>query len=415
MEEYAGIDSLRKAKNLVSLTGRYVEDTMEAKINGEKAMLFVKQKEEDRKLRSKRRKELMKKQKEVEEKQKLEEENHEKELRQKYKQEVLERWEETQKKLEQHEKEREEFKKPTKLEYEYAHERIEKNYHEQILTPSLEQKKLKLENLRNFHKPINREELDEHDKNFLVTLKRKQNEKRIKREQEMKNHPDYNPKKFQSKFMKFTLDEQKEREVLEKEEEKRIKEKADKMDKYGKLVKEMHFPKVSEKKRAEMRLIKKSMELRGNPLKTNRSQKKMTATDTDNKRLYKNRNSSSQGNIDWKKFKNPMIPKEKSKPTPIIIDYLLKRRVKRDEKEQDLRDFGLEVHNPYHDWKSLVDKAINNEDYHDLIKERVRAIESSAKMTEDAAKITKDIDEEARANDMMISALEAKLSILKKL
>lgn len=397
------------------MTGRYKEDTMEAKINGEKAMKFVKLKEEDRKLRNKRRKELIKKQKEAEKKQKIEEENREKEMREKYKKEVLERWEETQKKLEQHEKEREEFKKPIKLEYEYAHERIEKKYQEQILTPSLEQKKLQLENLRNFHKPINREELDEHEKNFLITLKQKQTEKRIKREQEMRNHSDYNPKKFESKFTKFTLDQQKEREILEKEEEKRIKEKADKMEKYGKLVKEMHFPKVSERKRAEMRLIKKSMELRGKPLKTDRSKKKMSATDTESKRLSKNRHSSSQGTIDWKKFKNPMLPKEKRKPTPIIIDYLLKKRMKRDEKEQDLKDFGLEVHNPYHDWKSLVDKAINNEDYHDLIKERVRVIESSAKITEKHAKLTEDFDEEARANDMMISALEAKLSILKKI
>jgi len=50
----------------------------------------------------------------------------------------------------------------------------------------LKKNKIKLESLRNFYRPIKKEELDEHDKNFLMNLKLKQEEKRLRREQEYK-------------------------------------------------------------------------------------------------------------------------------------------------------------------------------------------------------------------------------------
>jgi len=50
----------------------------------------------------------------------------------------------------------------------------------------LKKNKIKLESLRNFYRPIKKEELDEHDKNFLINLKLKQEEKRLRREQEYK-------------------------------------------------------------------------------------------------------------------------------------------------------------------------------------------------------------------------------------
>ena len=66
------------------------------------------------------------------------------------------------------------------------HEKLEKNYEQNFILPALEQKKMELEKIRNFYKPIPRSEIDEHEKNFLVQLKQKQDEKKMKREIEYK-------------------------------------------------------------------------------------------------------------------------------------------------------------------------------------------------------------------------------------
>lgn len=66
------------------------------------------------------------------------------------------------------------------------HEKLEKKYEQNIAIPALEQKKQELDKIRNFYRPINRSELDEHEKNFLVQLKQKQEEKKMMREIENK-------------------------------------------------------------------------------------------------------------------------------------------------------------------------------------------------------------------------------------
>jgi hypothetical protein len=428
MEDYVGIRPIRSVQNFAALTGRCIENDEEARINNEKAQVFCKQKEEERKVRVKKRKELTRKMNDIKADLQQKEEKEEEEKREQYMKEVLERCEQTKIRLELHEKEREEFKKPVKIEHDYAHDRIQKKYEDQILTPNLEQKKILLENLRNFHKPINRSELDEHDKNFLVTLKRKQDEKRIKRELEMNNHPEYNPKKYTNKFLTETQERKKEREIIEREKETRVAMKAIKMDQYAKLVKEMHYPKVSTKKKTQMQIMIKSLDLNSKPSLRNKPGYSLrnssvnatetataSATDTNSIKKGKHRHSRSQADIDWKKFNNPMIPKEPKKLTSKKEDYLLKRRIRRDEKEITLQREGLEYPNPYFDWKSNIDQSLSNEEYQTVVIEKARAIESLAKMTAQTCRVSDDIDAGSRADDMMISALEAKLSVLNKI
>lgn len=186
MEDQVGIGSVRKVKNLISLTGKHAEDEEETKKMNEKAQEFIKKKEEERKNIAKKRKSRIRKQQLLEQKYKEEQEKKRIEELEKRKEKVIQQCKESEDKRLQHQKEREANKGPVVLDRDYMHEKLQKKYHDQFVVPSLEQKKMQLENLRNFHKPINREELDEHEKKFLETLKLKQDEKRLKREREYK-------------------------------------------------------------------------------------------------------------------------------------------------------------------------------------------------------------------------------------
>ena len=181
-EDTVGIGSVRRVKNLVSLTGKFREDDEERRIMNEKAINFVKQKDQERRERVKIRKSRIFKQKQKfekidkgrEEKKKQNEENKHKE--------IMERYEESLRKNEEHAKQREEFAKPIKLDREYMHKKLENRYKQEVEIPTLQQKKLELEKIRNFYKPIQRKDIDDHDKNFVETLKLKEKELKLKRE-----------------------------------------------------------------------------------------------------------------------------------------------------------------------------------------------------------------------------------------
>lgn len=139
-----------------------------------------------------------------------------------------------------------------------------------------------------------------------------------------------------------------------------MKNKAEKMDNYAKLVKEMHKPVISKKKRKELELLRKSVEIGARPLRRPMSKNTLALTDGEKpKGLEKHRQTRSQAKIDWNKFVNPMVPKEKPKKEGFIVDYLSKKRNQRMEKEQDLNDMGLDYRNPYYDWKGEHSLFIN--------------------------------------------------------
>ena len=188
------------------------------------------------------------------------------------------------------------------------------------------------------------------------------------------------------------------------------------MDNYAKLVKQMHWPKVSPKKRNEMKKLKQSIEMRNRTLKSGISARNLASTDIENKKMRRSRHTKSQVKINWRKFHNPMVPKEKPKKTGVVIDYLLQKRIKREEKDINLyEDENVTLKNPAEDWKSLLDKALDNKDFQGLMKQKARVIENNAEMTRKTAIHTDDIDGEDKANDMLIDALQAKLSILDKI
>ena len=65
MEDAVGLSSVRKVKNLVSLTGKFKEDESERREKEEKAYQFVKIKDQERRENIKKRKEWLKKKEEM--------------------------------------------------------------------------------------------------------------------------------------------------------------------------------------------------------------------------------------------------------------------------------------------------------------------------------------------------------------
>lgn len=95
------------------------------------------------------------------------------------------------------------------------------------------------------------------------------------------------------------------------------------MDNYAKLVKQMHWPTVSPRKKKEISDLRKSMEKAGKPLRKPKSRSGIY-TEVENEKPWKHsRHTKSQAKIDWSKFSNPMIPKEKPKRKAEVVDYLL--------------------------------------------------------------------------------------------
>lgn len=184
MEEKAGLDSVRRVKNLIHLTGHYKENDEESKALSLQAQEFVKIKEEEHEKFVKERLSRIEKQLKKEEKYQQKLKEKQKKKVKKHKKIVTQKNIESEEKRKQHLQEREAFKEaivPNKV---YAHNKLEKEYQDKFVIPTLEEKKSKLENLRNFYQPINREEIDEHDKNYHLNLKLKNDEKRLRREQE---------------------------------------------------------------------------------------------------------------------------------------------------------------------------------------------------------------------------------------
>lgn len=137
---------------------------------------------------------------------------------------------------------------------------IEHNFEEKVLMPNLEQKKKALATIRELHKPIRLDEINDF-KQRIDEIVNDKKEKRIKERTDFyENHKkNYNYKEYETNFLETI----KEREIREKEEaERKETEKRDQIDKmksYGDMVKEMHWPTVSKKKQLEMQLLKDSI------------------------------------------------------------------------------------------------------------------------------------------------------------
>ena len=185
---------------------------------------------------------------------------------------------------------------------------------------------------------------------------------------------------------------------------------------YAKIVKEMHWPEVSERKRQELAKLKKDLKKWNQKFRSPRMIKSQRDINQDESDEF-DRVWVSARNPRWKllwKSPNTMRPAPLMKREPIELDYLGDRRRKRQETMQSSEVNLEDVSSPYNDWKSLKDnEQIDHRSKAQLLREKAWAMEEFANRKSQYLKVTSDQDAEGEGvNDLLIDAIEAKLAIL---
>ena len=81
----------------------------------------------------------------------------------------------------------------------------------------------------------------------------------------------YDAKRFASKFLEQHLEEERIKKAEDEKQKESVMKKSEKMMSYAKIVKEMHWPEISERKRAEIKNIKKELKQRNKSLRQPRN------------------------------------------------------------------------------------------------------------------------------------------------
>jgi hypothetical protein len=127
-------------------------------------------------------------------------------------------------------------------------------------------------------------------------------------------------------------------------------------------------------------------------------------------------NSTKRTKVNWKKFNNSMVPKPKLKRKGYVEDYLLKKRIRRQEEENDTFEGEPRKYQLSMNWQKVNPQDITDPDQIELIREKTRALEKESQMYEEKLRISgNDLKNPTEANDLLINAIEAKLSILQNI
>lgn len=266
-------------------------------------------------------------------------------------------------------------------------------------------KKKKLENIRKLHEPIKRENLDEHEKNYQEKIKIEREKQRMKREKWYSDigYGVYDENRYKTKFYEKALEEEKQKGTKDRVVSQSRKRKQEKMNSYAKIVKEMHWPQVSERKKKEIEELKYQMENSHKPhFRSPQVRSKYGSTTSESPERDKELKKPN-----WKKFHNPMIPQPEQKREPVHIDWLGDRRKVRGEKDKT----GMSKSQA---WRSIAenDNLDENDKMH-MLKIRSKQIEEEANRKEQVNKIKgATMEGTVEVNEMLIDAIESKLSLL---
>ena len=332
-----------------------------------------------------------------------------KELEEERKQKVLERIEEHKQHLEKEKEARaerenhwKEFKQKEKTS-KPLYKKIEDKYKSDILMPELERKKRQLGDIRKFHNPIKREDLDEHEKNYQERIKIEREKQRLKREKWYSEigYGVYDENRYKTKFYDKAREEEKQKENVQRVESQERKRKNDKMNNYAKIVKEMHWPQVSERKKKELEELKHNMEHSNKPhFRSPRVQSRYNSSESpEREKILKKPN--------WKKFHNPMIPKPEPKREPVKVDWLAERRNKRGDDTKSHMSHSQA-------WRTIADKHdLDDNSKAQLLKTKAKLLEEQAQRKEQMNKVKgSTMEGTVEVNEMLIDAIESKLSLL---
>lgn len=209
--------------------------------------------------------------------------------------------------------------------------------------------------------------------------------------------------------------------IEEKEEERaRIQEKRDVYDKY---VKEMHWPKVSDKKRKELEALKAN--LKTSPLRVKKSPKSIMGSDAyqggdeiSSRNKYMRASSDHDAEKSTITRRNVIWPENTMKPKPReiregkIVDWLKEQRIKH---EEDRKNGHAPPIQKTKDWKKDYDKMdLTGKDKYDMFIGKAKDFEEKAKRKQEIIGVTKGatIEDIIELNDMYVESIKAKLELL---
>lgn len=296
------------------------------------------------------------------------------------------------------------------------YKKIEKEFEKNYVIPELEKRKKELAEKRNFVKPIDRSELDEHAQKYEEIRKQEM----AKRQMKYNDSSDYDPSVYKTKFLDSVLDYDSQNKAQEAKKNEEIAELQKKKKNYAKLVLETHKPRVSKRKKMEMDLIKQNLQ---NPTAFERIKKRMVSSSQNKITPYKNLKPSSTiddrdnlssvrkpkyKDFDWREknrfMEVPKPPKEFKK-----IDYLTDMRTKKNNKDETRSE-----NRGYHNWDEELSKYEGDDKiYH--MKEKARMLEQEALKKEQLMKVHQGGDNTAdrnQVNDMIIDSIKAKIALL---
>lgn len=223
----------------------------------------------------------------------------------------------------------------------------------------------------------------------------------------------YDENKYKTKFYEKAIEDEKNKETNRKVNSQNKKRKQEKMNNYAKIVKEMHWPEVSARKRQEMEEIKHQMVTSSKPKflspKPHKSHKQINYSSA-----HDDSNESIEVSKEVKKpnwnFHNPMVPKPQPKREPIEVDWLKDQRIKR----QDNNESGKERMNETEAWKKLAkNQDLDDQTKMQMLKVRTRQLEENALRKEQMNKIGgHTMEGTVKVNELLINAIESKLSLL---
>eukprot|EP00347_Sterkiella_histriomuscorum_P011753 403371232 len=291
----------------------------------------------------------------------------------------------------------------------------------------IEKRKKHLQSLRELHQPIERSELYEHSRKMEEIVKEKIEWRKHERRNRQQN-ASYDYSKYQSKFLEKVLEQDaqvlEEKERLEKEKQKMLEQR----EVYDKYVKEMHWPKISEKKKLELEQLKASLKTPVLMKKSPRSQyghNSYKDNEVENstygmlghhRAISESHDYSSLARsrvVKWPE--NSMKSKPKEKKEGKIVDYLREQRIKNQEDERN----GLSVSSSKNlDWKKEINRyndSSKNKDSYDMVLEKAKDYEQKAKRKQQLlinAKGGGTVEDLMQVNDMYVESIKAKIELL---
>lgn len=406
---------------------------------------LVKRLKEEEKARKKREEE---RQRTIEEQLRLDEERSKKqkeeteEMQRRKKDEAKQRYQQLRQKREE-EHRRFQTLKATSVprENECLHKKLEEQFQKQVMLPILEEKKQELAKKRNMFKPINREELEEHKRKYMLIAGEKEEQRkeeaRKMRKQEERLLNAIN--KFQTPALERTSEaEQKAREEREQRQNER-KVLHEKMEKYASLIKETTRVTVSDEKATE---LKAKIARLKQPVRQTRDTRKLYEVSSVMKRESlsvahsasaeqlgaeeasgKMKNQASGPEQQKKRFKkvktalkmatakDAVVVMQPEKRPP--LDYLGELRRKRAENYNASKSIR-------YNWKNdLKNKKMTTAEKYSMLVDKANMIEQDAKMNEKLLNVKggsgKNPEMGEYVSDMFIDAIKAKLAVLEQL